>query len=176
MGREWRLRLWCEIEKEFHEPVADVIQGLREQGNSWRTVAGALGVSRSTLLEWRKELGLPMDKSAKVYDPSSLPEHTPTDEKAQAMGYEDATDAVLDLRLSEGLTVKQAADVLGCHYQTVVAYTPPKVRGAIYNRSEKWWHVRRAQAAEMTRRFKARRACQPSWHPFNRDNDAMWRN
>jgi hypothetical protein len=179
MGREWRLRLWHEIEKEFGESVGDAIQGLREQGNSWRTVAGALGVSRSTLVEWRKELGLPVNTCNKVTDPSSYPPGGPPhhlNHRAQELGYEDAQDAVLDLRLNQKLTVRQAAQVLGCHYQTVVAHTPKKVRGLIYNRSERWWKVRRRQAKEMLRRFKAKKLSGGlSWHPFNRDNDAMWR-
>ena len=55
-GHQRRIALWRALEAEFNEPIADTIQGLREQGNTWRTVAGALGINLSTLQEWRKAL------------------------------------------------------------------------------------------------------------------------
>lgn len=176
MGRERRLQMWAAIEVEFDEPVRDVIAGLREMGNSWRTVAGALEISRSTLQEWRHELGLPFDQHDNVYDPSSTPESTPTDGKAQALGYANAIDAVLDMRLTQKLTLRQAAYKLDVHPQTIVRYTPERLRGAIYNRSEYWWKQRRQWAAEMLRRFKIKYGDRSiSRHPFDCDNDSMWR-
>lgn len=177
MGRERRLRMWAEIEAEFGEPVRDVIVGLREQRNSWRTVAGTLGVSLSTLQEWRKELGLPLDRSIQIYDPSSLPEHTPTDIHilARKLGYENATEAVLDMRLKQKLTLEQAARKLGVCIGTILRYTPKRLRGLIYNRSEKWWCVRRAQVAEMTKKWKAKYSGKGhSVHPFDKDDDVLF--
>jgi len=174
MGRERRLKLWAEIEIEFGEPVADVIMGLRQQGNSWRTVAGALDIALSTLKEWRRELGLPLDQHDNVYDPSSMPDYTPTDRKAQAMGYQDATDAVLDMRLKQGLTIKQVADRMGCHYCTVTSYTPLRLRGEIYNRSEAWWVNRRQQVRDMLDEFLEKKRANREWHPFNRDNGVIF--
>jgi len=175
MGRERRLKMWAEIEAEFGEPVRDVIVGLREQGNSWRTVAGALGTTLVTLQEWRKELGLPLDRSIQIYDPSSLPEHTPTDILARELGYKDATEAVLDMRLKQGLTLEQVAERLGVCIGTVLRYTPKKLRGSIYNRSEKWWALRREQVKEMTKRWKAKyRGKGRAIHPFDRDDDILF--
>lgn len=170
MGRERRLQLWSDIEAEFREPVADVITGLREQGNSWRTVAGALGVALSTLSEWRRELGLPFDQSLKFFDSSSIPERTPTDEKAWRLGYENATDAVLDMRLVQRLTLAQAAQMLGVHPATILHYTPRTVRGSIYNRSAQWWVQRRRWAAEMQKRRRDAK------HPWECDNDVLFGN
>lgn len=166
-GHKRRVQRWREIEAEFMEPVADVIQGLREQGNSWRTVAGALGCAQSTLKEWRRALGLPLDQNDKVRDPSSTPERTPTDLAARELGYEDAEDAVLDMRLREQMTIFQAAERLGVHYCTVVLYTPKKLRGTIYNRSERWWQVRRAQARAMTERNREVYAQEHIWRSMN---------
>ena len=175
MGRERRLKMWARIEAEFNEPVRDVIVGLREQGNSWRTVAGALGTTLGTLQEWRKELGLPLDSSIQIYDPSSLPEYTPTDILARELGYKDATEAVLNMRLKQKLTLEQAAEKLGVCVCTVLRYTPKKVRGSIYNRSENWWRVRRAQVVEMTKKWKAKYSGKGrSIHPFDRDDDILF--
>lgn len=54
-------RRWGAIHAEYGEPVKDVIQGLRQQGATWRTVAGALDISQPTLLSWRHKLALPVD-------------------------------------------------------------------------------------------------------------------
>jgi hypothetical protein len=172
MGRERRLRMWAAIEEEFGEPLAETIQGLREQGNSWRTVAGALDVSLGTLVKWRRALGLLLAKDCKVRDPSSYPERTPTDEKARALGYRDAREAVLDLRLKQGKTLKAAAAVLGVHYTTIYLYTPREVRGSIYNRSEGYLAQRRAWAREMTERSVAARRRGKRWSFA--DNDPIF--
>jgi len=176
-GHKRRLALWRAIEAEFGEPLANVIQGLREQdgGNSWRTVAGCLGVSLSTLQEWRKALDLPLNLHDQVYDPSSTPELTPTDRKAQALGYENATDAVLDMRLREGLTTRQAGKKLGVHWETISRYTPPEMRSEIYNRSEEWWKQRREQCAAMTEQNRVRRSQDKNEHPFNYANNLIFK-
>lgn len=150
-GHQRRVQLQRAIEDEFGEPLADVIRGMREQGNSWRTVAGALGVCPYTLQMWRHNLDLTLDQHDNVFDPSSRPECTPTDRKARTMGYENATDAVISMRLTEGLTVQQAAEKLGVHRATVLRYTPRRLRGAVYNRPARWWQVRRAQCEAMNR-------------------------
>lgn len=175
-GHQRRLTLWREIEDEFGESVADVIQGLRQQdgGNSWRTVAGVLGVSDHTLQEWRHALGLPVNAHDHKYDPSSKPELTETDRKARALGYEDATDAVLDLRLLQGLTVREAGEVLGVHYQTICQYTPKETRGT-YNRSARWWESRREQVKRMTSISVASRRQRVEPHPFSYGNDLLFR-
>lgn len=54
-------RAWQRIETEFDEPVHEVISGMRAQGATWRAVSGALEVSMTTLVFWRRLLGLPVD-------------------------------------------------------------------------------------------------------------------
>lgn len=127
-GHSRRLALWRQLEAEFGEPLPDIIIGLREQGNSWRTVAGALGVSQDTLIEWRKALGLPIDPSSQVYDPSSFAAPTPTDARAKALGYSDAACAIADMRL-KGMTLKEIGVRLGVHPVYVGALSPPHVKG-----------------------------------------------
>jgi len=179
MSSSLRTELWQSIEEEFGEPVAEVIQGLREVdgGNSWRTVAGCLGVSLSTLVEWRHALGLEVNASKQKYDPSSWHNGVPVnhlDNKAQAMGYDNAVDAVLDLRMVQGLTIKQAAGKLGVHYDTITNHTPPEMRGEIYNRSPIWWKVRREQVGVMTARSVEARKKFSKRQSSRKTNDFIW--
>lgn len=51
------------LEREFDEPLRDIIVTFRQQGNSWRTIAGAMGIGFTTLNRWRKKLGLPIDRN-----------------------------------------------------------------------------------------------------------------
>lgn len=164
-----RATQWAAIEAEFDEPIADVIMGLRELGNSWRTVAGALGVHYGTLQEWRKALGLPMDKANKVYDPSSYPEDNPTDRLAKRLGYESIVDAVTDMRIRQGLTLKEAGAVLGCHYQTISLYSPDEVKGTI-NLSDVGYRRRLQNLRKGTQASIEKRA--DSIHPWEADEDA----
>jgi len=60
------------VAREFDEPLVATITGLRAIGYSWATVAGALDVSLVTLLNWRKRLGLPIDRHAQQSDPDWL--------------------------------------------------------------------------------------------------------
>lgn len=173
-GHQRRRALWRDIEREFDEPLRDVIAGMREQGNSWRTVAGALGVHRSTLLQWRKALRLPLDQHANVKDASSVAERTPLDQKARALGYEDAIDAVIQMRLVDGMQLVEVARVLDCHINTVCNYTPRQLRGTIYVRSERWWRVRRQQAQRMAKLAVASRAVKG--HLFHALNDEVFGN
>jgi len=173
-GHKRRMERWRQIEDEFGEPVADVITGLREQGNSWRTVAGCLEVSKSVLQEWRRTLGLEFDKNHKIFDESSLPELSPLDEKAVALGYKNKVDAIIDLRLRQGKTIKEAGEILGCHYQTVALYSPPEIRG-IYNHSERGRQVHRRQIIAAGKKLLEKRKKDRYWHPFDRDNDILFR-
>lgn len=66
-GRQTRRQR--QVEAEYGEPLADVIRGLRALGYSWPTVAGALGISNRQLLIWRKQLGFPIDRTARQSDP-----------------------------------------------------------------------------------------------------------
>jgi hypothetical protein len=176
-GHLRRLQRQQEIEAGFDEPLADVIVGLREQdgGNSWRTVAGTLGVSLSTLAEWRKALGLPLDTHCKRHDPSSTPELTPCDLKAIVAGYPSMREAVIDLRLRQGKTLKEAAEILNCHPGTIYEYMPRELRGALYGRSERWWRVRRAQCTRMTELNKQHHATNKEHHYWNKANRLLFK-
>lgn len=55
------------VEAEFGEPLKDIIIGLREQGNKWSTVAGAMDIQILTLLRWRRLLGLEVDPMKRLY-------------------------------------------------------------------------------------------------------------
>jgi len=127
-----------EVEAEFGAPLQDVIRDLREVGggSTWRTVAGILGISRNTLREWRRTLGLGVGKPGDGgrTDPLSYPHgvHTKSlEHRAIEAGYESGTDWVLELRLRRGLSCAQAADVLGVHPETISRYTPVNMRGCV---------------------------------------------
>jgi hypothetical protein len=62
------LQHWQAIEREFREPVGEVIQGMRDQGATWRTIAGALEVTTYTLYFWRQKLGMLVDGRSRQWD------------------------------------------------------------------------------------------------------------
>jgi len=160
-----RQALWRAIEEEFDEPLTDVILGLREQGNSWRTVAGALGTSYSVLQEWRHVLGLPINRLDKIYDPSSCPAVRASDVKAQAFGYPDAPTAIADLRANHGLTLKQIGERLGIHYAYISKLSPASVKG-IHNTSTQGHAVHCRQLEHVARGGPD--------HPWSKDNDIVF--
>ena len=158
-----------EVEAEFHGDIRDIIQDFRaiNGGNSWRTVAGILGVSQLTLRKWRVSLGLGLDESDRVYDPSSFDGgHRPShlDHRARALGYEDAEDAILDCRIKRKLTREDAAALLGCHPNTIRNHTPDRWRGKIVNRSERWY----------ARDFATNHSANARNHPWHWQTD-RWR-
>lgn len=163
-GHARRLERMAAIEAEFGEPLAETIMGLREQGNSWRTVAGALEVSPSTLKGWRRALGLPLAKEHKVFDESSLPEHTPSDCKARALGYRGLVDAIRQMRLGEQMTVRQVAERLGVSVGTVVHNTPAEARVAQARTPAKVASALRNLSRVKRRGYRG--------HPWRRDEDA----
>lgn len=127
-----------EIEEEFGGDIREIIRDLREVGggSTWRTVAGILDVSRNTLREWRRSLGLGVGRpgSGGRTDPLSYPHgvHTKSlEHRAIEAGYESGTDWVLELRLQRSLSCVQAATVLGVHPITVSRYTPEDMRRCI---------------------------------------------
>jgi hypothetical protein len=161
-----RQKLWNRIESEFEEPVKDVIAGMREQGCSWGTIAGVLGVSTRALFNWRKLFGLPIDKSAHKHDNRSSV--TETDRKAMMLGYQNATEAIIDMRLVQRKRCCEVASKLGVSEFTVYRYTPDNLRGVIYNRSPKWWEQRRRWAKEMAQRPRGKK------HPWRAMNDEVF--
>lgn len=165
-GHARRLSLWQAIEDEFDEPLADVIAGLREQGNTWRTVAGALGVSLSVLVEWRKALGLPLNQREQTYDPSSPAQPNKSDINACALGYNDASSAIADMRL-KGMTLKEIGEKLNIHPVHVCKLSPPPIKG-IHNTSARGAAVHREQVKHRKRGGRE--------HIWSKDNDILFAN
>ena len=114
---------WKAIEEEFGEPIRDVIQGFRDDGNSWVTIAGALEITEWELLGWRRALGLPVNRS--FCCPRAGRNPTRCDKKARAHGYDCLEDAIRDMRVNQHMTVRQVGKVLDIHYATIVQRTPP---------------------------------------------------
>lgn len=166
-GHKRRLSLIAAIEEEFSEPLAETIMGLREQGNSWRTVAGALGISRETLRLLRVALRLPLAKNVKVFDPSSLPILSPCARRANLAGYADMRDAVLDLRVRQSKTVAEAAEILGCHPCTVRRYSPNEIKG-IWHLSARGREIKSRKAKELRARQMAQGSVTDQ-HPWRRE-------
>lgn len=163
-GHARRIAMWQEIEAEFDEPIRDVIMGLREQGNTWRTVAGALGVSLSVLQAWRCALGLPLNRHEQTYDPSSPAVRRKSDTHAQALGYADAPSAIAEMRL-QGMTLKEIGARLDLHWQTVSVCTPPKLRGL---------RGKSAGGREVHRRLARSRKRGGRDHPWSKDNEHVF--
>jgi hypothetical protein len=119
------------IEAEYGEPAREVIEGLRAQGCSWQTVAGALGMDCKTLTHLRKRLGMLVDPSDRQMDADREPMPLWADLQAQKHGYENIGTAVEAMRLGERLTVREIAAKLGVSVTTVQVNTPPEAKGVV---------------------------------------------
>ena len=113
------------IEEEFDEPLADIVIGMREQGCSWRTIAGALDISILTLRKWRKELGFAPSDGRRILEEGSWF----SDSIVRSLGYRDFTSMYYDLRLSKKMTVKQISDYTGISTRTIEERTPASLKG-----------------------------------------------
>lgn len=118
------------IEAEYGEPVRDVIQGLRAQGCSWPTVAGALGMDPKTLTALRRRLGMTVD-GTRQQDADREPMPLWADLQAQQHGYENISTAIEAMRLGEHLTVQEIAARLGVSVTTVQVHTPDAAKGVV---------------------------------------------
>lgn len=128
-GHKRRVALMQTVEAEFGEPVRDVILGFRRDGHSWNTIAGAMDIAPETLRAWRHHLGLRVDR--RLHCPRAGKEFaSPADRKARRLGYEDAGDAIRQMRCGDGLTVRQVAARLGVSVSTIVDRTPAEARVA----------------------------------------------
>ncbi len=108
-----------EIEEEYGRPIHEVISDFR-QDLTWKDIAACLGISRYGLLRWRKKLGLPVNRLDRLAYP---PEYTPTDKKAQKLGYKDAKEAIFQLTFRQGKSREEVCNILHyckstfyCHY------------------------------------------------------------
>ncbi len=116
------------IESEFNEPLHDTIIGLRET-LTWKNVAGALEINEKTLRSYRRRLGLPVNVHARNLDETSLPALDKTEQRARALGYENALDAITTLRLVEKKTQIETARTLGIGRSSVEKHTPRELFG-----------------------------------------------
>ncbi len=133
------------IEAEFDESLRDVIVGMRVQGCTWRTISGALGVSRSLVYLWRKMLGIVDDR--RLRDALSV-RRTKIGPAARRLGYRDAEAAIIDLRMG-GHSLLETANILGVGIRTITRHYPPGFSGLVFTRTEKYIESRK-QTGQMT--------------------------
>ena len=124
VDRRTRAR-WRAIEVEFDEPLRDILSGMREQGASWDTIAGALEVPLATLKRWRQHFGLCDGRYIRdLRQPRRL-----SDERAQARGYADLLDGIRDCRLVRRMTWRATANYLSVNVSTLTQRRPEQLRG-----------------------------------------------
>lgn len=128
------------IEAEFGEPLVDVISTLREMRCSWRSVALALEVSVSTVRDYRRQLGLPIDGTRVSDELSWYPRKAEL--AAKRLGYRNAEEAVVDLRLS-GKTVDETAAIMGINEKSVRRHYPPGFAGTVFVKTKRYVRTRR---------------------------------
>lgn len=146
--------LVAHIEGEFDEPLRDVILGMREQGCTWRTIAGALGVSRPQVYLWRKALGI-VDTRRLRDALSTWP--TRITMAAKELGYRNAAQAIVDLRMSHSL--EETAAILGVAVRTVTRHYPPGFSGTVFTKTEKYIEGRKRTGQMTVERCRQRGRC-----------------
>lgn len=159
------------IEAEFGEPLADVIQGMREQGYAWHTIAGALGIDRDTLCHWRHELGLPVSVHQVKRNRADLDYAIMANQKACELGYADVANAIRDMRLHHKMAEWEVAQKLGISHDQMRQLAPADTRGLL-NFSPAGLRQRREQMASM--RVLSRKKRQDEGHPWEKDNDIVF--
>jgi len=159
--------LVAHIEGEFDEPLRDVILGMREQGCTWRTIAGALGVSRAQVYLWRKELGIVDNR--RLRDALST---RPTQIRiaAKELGYRNVAQAIVDLRMSHSL--EETAAILGVAVRTVTRHYPPGFSGAVFTKTEKYIESRKRTGQMTVERCKRRK--RSKWTDNGRRSILPW--
>ena len=142
------------IEAEFDEPLRDIIVGMRDQYCTWRTIAGALGVSRSQVYLWRKMLDIMDDR--RLRDALSA-RRTKIGAAAKRLGYRNTAQAIIDLRMG-GHSLTETADILGVHVRTVTKHYPSGFSGLVFVRTEKYIESRRYTGQMTVERCRRRGA------------------
>jgi len=146
------------IEAEFGEPLRDVIVVMREQGCTWGTIAGALGVSRSQVYLWRKGLGI--EDHRRLRDAASS-RPSKIELAARRLGYRNAEQAIIDLRFS-GHTLVETANILGVSPRTVTRHYPPGFSGLVFVQTEAYKESRRRTGQMAVERRRQRKAQNPT--------------
>ena len=99
----------------------------------------ALEISRARVYQFRREFGLPIDEPRMLDDLSEYPRKVEI--AASALGYRNAQEAVVELRLS-GNTVAQTAERLGIHPRTVTRHYPESFAGTVFVKTKKYQRTR----------------------------------
>lgn len=155
---------WQALEEEYSEPIRDIIVHFREDGNSWATIAGALGCCQRTLQSWRERLGIPLEPHVMMRD---LEPVCPSEQRARDLGYRNLTHAIRTLR-SEGCALPMVAERLGLHPGTISEHMPEEWKGVqIFTPAE------REKRRDHARRFLGRKHHQ-SGHIWTAHNDALF--
>ena len=119
---------WQAIEAEYGEPVRDVVQGFRDMGLKWDTVAEILGVTTSTLWAWRLQLGMRVSRRNPVYyDEDYRTQRSYSDRMARAAGFESMADAIRAMHMRGTPKIKMARR-LGVDVSTVKKHTPHELK------------------------------------------------
>lgn len=118
-----------EVEREFDEPLRDIVIVMRWQGCNWKTIAGVLGMSYTGLLKWRKKFKFARPiPELKRYEEKRGPK-SPVDSIAKKHGYKSFDDLYRDMRLSKKMTVEQVSKKIGVTSVTVRKWTPKELKG-----------------------------------------------
>ena len=143
MGK--REKRWRELEEKYGYPVAEIIEWFRGYPLRYKDIASIFEIDVKTLLEWRRALGLPITRNERICFPHTV---KPIDKKAQALGYTDARDATIDIRLCQKLTRDEASEILKVHPVTITRNTPDELKGLLHNMSDKGREVLSRLTAE----------------------------
>jgi len=162
------IRRWREIEEEYGEPIKDVILAYREDGNPWHVIAGALGVSDTTLCHWRKHLDIPLtDHQHGLRFPVERGRRH-VDKHAREAGYQDVEEAIYELRVGQGLTWEQVGARLGLNARWLQHLAPAEIKGEYHLSKE--GHEYKRQWSE-TMRLRAHTKSREVGHPWRNDED-----
>ena len=167
--QESRKRRWKAIEREFDEPLADVIIGMRQQGNTWMTIAGILGCNYKTLIRWRKTLGLAVCRFDQFHDPDFKPTTSKRVQKrVETSGYRTLKNAIVGLRFYEHQSIAETGKLLGICPDYVSQRTPEEIKGCIIVLSEMEVKARRTLAEKM------RQSINNTKHPWRAQDHALF--
>ena len=144
-ARQQMFAHWRDVEQEYGEPIRDVLLGFRQMECSWRTIAGALGISEPALRRWRSELGIEDDRIFR-----DIPQVYKTERAARELGYRSASDAVVSLR-TMGHTIEATAAKLGISKSAVKYHYPPGFGGTVYVITERAREARRQNVKKALR-------------------------
>lgn len=118
-----------EIEREFDEPLSDIVIVMRHQGCKWDTIAGALDISYNTLLNWRKKFGFARPMPNFAIHEETCGRKSIKEKLAREHGYNSFRELYQDLRISKGMLVSEIAHKLGVHEDTISQWTPEELKG-----------------------------------------------